>query len=70
MVEMLYRVGAMPRKQRGPNPRFHARLNVEVKPEDEQLIRQAKADAVLRDQPFREWVMEALRQKLEAGEGR
>jgi hypothetical protein len=70
MVEMLYRVGAMPRKQRGPNPRFHARLNVEVKPEDELLIRQAKADAVLRDQPFREWVMEALKQKLEATDAR
>ena len=66
MVEMGCRLGAMARKQRDPGARFHARLNVEVKPEDEPLIRRAKADAALRDQTFREWVLEAVREKLEA----
>jgi len=45
-------------------------MSVEVYPEEEQLIRRAKADAALRDQTFREWMLAAVAQRLQAGDGR
>lgn len=55
----------MPRKQRHPDSRFHPRLNIEVRPEYDELVRRAKADAALRNQAWKDWVMEAIRQRLE-----
>lgn len=66
----LCRVPEMPRKRRGPRDVPPLRMSVEVYPEEEQLIRRAKADAALRDQTFREWMLAAVAQRLQAGDGR
>jgi hypothetical protein len=64
----LCRVAGMPRKRRGPRDVPPLRVSVEVYPEEEVLIRQAKADAALRDQTFREWMLAAIALRLETPE--
>ena len=43
-------------------------MSVEVYPEEEELMRRARAAAALRDQTFREWMLEAVREKLETAD--
>jgi hypothetical protein len=40
------------------------RLSIEVLPEEVMLLRQVRASAVLKGVSLREWVLEALREKL------
>ena len=56
-------VDVAPRK-RAPDAERFPRLTIEVHPEDEHTIRRAKSAAVLRGEPLREWLMEAIRQRL------
>jgi hypothetical protein len=60
MVEVSYRLPAMARKARPPGEKPRPRLNVEFYPEDEAVVRRAKAAAALRGMAFREWVLAAL----------
>ena len=64
----LCRVPGMARKRRGPREAPPLRVSVEVYPEEEELMRRARAAAELRDQTFREWMLEAVRQKLETAD--
>ena len=65
VVEMSYRLPPMPRKKRPEHGKVLPRLNIEVYPDEEQLLRRIKADAALRDQSLHDWVFDALRQRLE-----
>ena len=66
----LCRVPEMQRKRRGPRTEPLRRVNVEFYPDEEVIVREAKADAARRDQTFRDWVVEAFRQRLEASDAR
>jgi hypothetical protein len=60
MVEMSYRLPAMARKARTPGEKPRPRLNVEFYPQDEAILRRAKAAAALKGVALREWVLSAL----------
>lgn len=66
------RVRPVPVKRRDDRPRDRRlyRINIEVYPEQEQLVTAAKMDAIRRGVTFREWVMEAFERHLEAGTAR
>jgi hypothetical protein len=51
-------------RQRWPVGARFPRLTIEVHPEDERLVRRARSAAVLRGEPLREWLLEAIRQRL------
>lgn len=60
MVEMLDRLPAMARKARASGEKPRPRLNVEFYPQDEAILRRAKAAAALKGVALREWVLAAL----------
>ena len=64
MVEMVYRLPAMPRKKRPPHGKLLPRLNVEVYPDEEQLLRQARARAAEHGETLHDLVMRAIRNEI------
>ena len=68
-MTQLCRVPTMPRKRRGPREAPLERVNVEVYPDEQETIRRAKADAALRGETFREWLIRAIEQRLELAGG-
>lgn len=67
MVEMC-RLPAMPRKKRPAHGKILPRLNVEVYPDEEALMRQVRATAALRGESLHDLVMNALRREVQEGE--
>jgi hypothetical protein len=51
--------GMLDRKKTKP------RLSIELRPEDEALVRRAHADAVLNGLTLRQWLLEAMRHRLQ-----
>jgi hypothetical protein len=64
MVEMLYRLPPMPRKKRPPHGKVLPRLNVEVYPDEEHLLRRARAKAAEQGETLHDLVMRALRNEI------
>jgi hypothetical protein len=64
-MTQLCRVPGVPRKPPGSRQGPMERINVEVYRDESDLVRRAKADAVLRGETFRAWVMRALAYRLE-----
>jgi len=52
-------LGMLDRKKTKP------RLSIELRPEDEALVRRAHADAVLNGMTLRQWLLEAMRYRLQ-----
>ena len=46
-------------------PKTKPRLSIELNPEDEALVRQAHADAVLHGTTLRQWLLDAMRRRLD-----
>lgn len=72
VVEMLYRLNPMPRKKRPAHGERLPRLNVEVYPDEEALVRRVRAAAAERGETLHDLVMRALRVEvgMEPGGGR
>jgi len=64
MVEMRYRLPAMPRKKRPPHGVRLPRLNVEVYPDEEALVRRVRVVATERGETLHDLVMAALRKEI------
>ena len=64
MVEMSYRLAQMPRKKRPEHGKVLPRLNVEVYPDEEALVRRVRAAAAERGETLHDLVMAALRKEI------